>query len=130
MDKFKKIGLSIFSICVVLFLFGLSIGTVFTCPDNALLLIDEGRGEYFAPPCLMHTEYNKSEKIFEFAQKNNLKVLQRKEILRKNLNPNVECREENGFIEDGRSISGRLLEKIGILPKFESRWNSDGTWNK
>lgn len=78
----------------------------------------------------MHTEYNKSEKIFEFAQKNNLKVLQRKEIFRKNLNPNVECREANGFIEDGRSISGRLLEKIGILPKFVSRWNSDGTWNK
>lgn len=43
--------------------------------------------------------------------------------------PDEHCRDQNGFMQDGRSASGMFLERIGILGPIKSRWNQDGTWN-
>jgi len=92
--------------------------------------VDEQRKEYFAPPCLMKDGFDNVDKINQFAIDHQLKVYRNKEISRKGLKSNHDCRDINGFTEEGRSMSGRLLEKIGIFSKFKSRWNDDGTWNK
>lgn len=38
------------------------------------------------------------------------------------------CRAEGLLFQEDRSLSGSLLESIGILPPIESRWNADGSW--
>ena len=38
----------------------------------------------------------------------------------------VQC---NKKLQDGRSLTGHYLEKIGILTPLRSRWDKDGTWN-
>jgi hypothetical protein len=43
--------------------------------------------------------------------------------------PDRECRDEGAFIQDGRSLTGMLLQKIGMLKPIPSRWNEDGSWN-
>ena len=39
------------------------------------------------------------------------------------------ARTKAGFSQDGRSLSGKLMERLGMLPPLPSRWNPDGTWN-
>jgi hypothetical protein len=39
------------------------------------------------------------------------------------------CNEAQCWSQDGRSLTGRFLESIGVLRKLPSRWNSDGSWN-
>jgi hypothetical protein len=45
------------------------------------------------------------------------------------LNPDPDCRDQGGFLQDDRSMSGMFLEWIGLLSSIKSRWNPDGTWN-
>jgi hypothetical protein len=28
----------------------------------------------------------------------------------------------------GRSLGGKVLERLGILPRFQSRWDDEGNW--
>lgn len=129
MEKLRKIGLYILFTPIILFCIGFGIESIATCPGHTLLLVDEQIKEYFAPPCLMSEGFDNVEKIKQFAIDHNLKVYAEKEIA-KEIRPNHDCRGNDGFVEDRRSLSGKLLEKIGILPKFKTRWNADGTWNK
>lgn len=115
---------------MVLFWIGFGLESISFCPENALLLVNTDTKEYFAPPCIMAEGYDNVDKIRMFAVLTNMKVLTSKELKRKSLKPNPDCRNKEGFTEKGRSLSGELLEKIGLLPKFKSRWNDDGTWNK
>jgi hypothetical protein len=43
--------------------------------------------------------------------------------------PDQKCGGESGFTQDGRSYTGNLLERMGLLPPLPSRWNEDGSWN-
>jgi hypothetical protein len=45
------------------------------------------------------------------------------------LRPDPECRDDSGFVQEGRSLSGQLLEAAGLLTAQKSRWNADGSWN-
>ncbi|MBN8577401.1 MAG: hypothetical protein J0L66_10695 [Cytophagales bacterium] len=130
MNKLKQFGIYILIAPIILLWIGFGIGTTSFCPDNTLLLVNEDKKEYYAPPCIMTEGFDDADKIKMFAMLTNLKVLTDKELKGKALKPNTDCRDKEGFIEDGRSLSGGLLEKIGLLPKFQSRWNDDGTWNK
>jgi hypothetical protein len=51
------------------------------------------------------------------------------EVHAQNLRADPACRGEGDFTMQGRSVSGLLLERIGILPPQKSRWNPDGSWN-
>jgi len=130
MEKLKKIGKYILVTPIILFLIGFAIENVYTCPDHALLFVDEQTNEYFAPPCLMSEGFDNIDKINQFAIEHNLKVYTDKELDDKKIDPNHDCRERGGFVEDRRSLSGELLEEIGILPNFKTRWNADGSWKK
>lgn len=130
MDKLKQVGLYILITPIILLFIGFGIGTTSGCPDHTLLLVNRDTKEYYAPPCIMTEGYDNVDKIRMFAMLTNLTVLTDKELKGKGLKLNADCRDEGGFVEEGRSLSGGLLEKIGLLPKFKSRWNDDGTWNK
>jgi hypothetical protein len=43
--------------------------------------------------------------------------------------PDPDCRERGAFVADGRSLTGTLLERLGILGPLPRRWNDDGSWN-
>lgn len=130
MKKLKNIGQYFIATLIILLWIGFGIDTVPTCPDNAMLFVNLQTKEYFAPPCLMEDGFDNIYKINQFASDNNLRVYYHKEISGKELSPNPDCRDGSGFTDEGRSLSGYLLESIGLLPKLKSRWNSDGTWNK
>jgi len=128
MDSLKKFLSYAVAVPAFLFFIGFGIRTTSTSPNHALLLVNEETKEYFAPPCLMHQGYDNVEAIYEFGRVNNLRVALNKEVAEP-YQPNSECRDNSGFVQDGRSLSGMLLESIGLLPEKKSRWNPDGSWN-
>ncbi|MDA2937392.1 hypothetical protein MYX75_03910 [Acidobacteria bacterium AH-259-A15] len=94
---------------------GLGIGTTKPMPDHAILLVDDETDTYFALPCVPDPDRFRAGTVAE-ARKLNYK-------------PDPECREQGWFIQERRSLTGRLLEALGILNPLPSRWNADGTWN-
>ena len=83
-------------------------------PDNAILLVDRTRGVYLAPPCVEAPE--------RYVQ------LSAAEARRRGLRPEPNCRESGAFGQEDRSLSGALLQRLGLLGPIPSRWNADGTW--
>lgn len=102
-------------ILVVILLVGLSIGSSRTMPENAIVLVDDEARTYFAPPCV--------------AKQGNLRVVTAAEVHDLGYSPDRDCVNEGGFMQDGRSLTGKLLEAIGLFKPLPSRWNADGTWN-
>lgn len=124
-----KTLISLLSILGVIFLFGFAIGTITTTPDSAFVFIDEEAKLYYAPPCIMEYGFNDENMILFFAFDHELNFKRFSEIKGKGYNPDYECRNIGGFVNEGRSLSGGLLEISGLLPKSISRWNDNGTWN-
>jgi hypothetical protein len=85
-------------------------------PDNALVLLDDQTKTYFSPICA--TKEKKERRASTAAEAQRLKY-----------KPDKKCRDESGFSQDTRSLSGRLMERLGMLPPLPSRWNRDGSWN-
>jgi hypothetical protein len=115
-------------IVVILIIIGFQIKPITGSPDNALLFFNDETKEYYAPPCLMEIGYNDIESIYNFGRLNNIRVAIHKDVVSP-YKPNVECRDNSGFFQEERSLSGMLLEKIGLFSKTKSRWNPDGSWN-
>jgi hypothetical protein len=87
-----------------------------TMPDNAIVLLDDQNHTYLSPSCA-----NREKKDYRIARS--------VEARRLNYQPDKKCRDAEGFSQDSRSITGNLLERLGLLPHLPSRWNPDGTWN-
>ena len=104
-------------VIVIAFLFfaGFGIGSSIQMPDNAFIYVDDSTKTYISPPFV--------------TSKDKLRLVRYREIRGEKYNPDPSCREENGFMQEGRSLSGNLLESIGVLSSLISRWNVDGTWN-
>jgi hypothetical protein len=129
MAKITKILSLLLMLMVIIFCIGLGIGTVKTIPDNALVFVNETTKEYIAPPCVMKQGCDKIDEINSFAYKHSIRVVQYKYITGKKITPNEECKEQSGFMEEGRSLTGIFLENIGVLAKKETRWKEDGSWS-
>lgn len=117
MNKVLRLGSTVLGVCAFLVFLGFGIESSKVAPDYALVFVDENQNLYIAPPCLSR------EKWMLYAH---LTIGQAHKL---NLNPEPKCREESGFIQEGRSLTGVMLEKFGLLEPMGSRWNSDGTWN-
>jgi hypothetical protein len=99
---------------IFLLFLGFGIGSSVGAPEYALVAVDPDQKLYFAPSCLpLHTL---SQITLGAARKLGFE-------------PDAECRDEGGFVQEVRSLSGQFLEKLGILHPLNSRWNSDGSWN-
>jgi hypothetical protein len=104
-------------ILIFTFMAGFYIVPTRTMPDQALVLLDDRNKTYFSPQCAK----NSAEK--------SLRPTTAAEARRLKYEPDQSCQGEAGFRQDGRSMSGNLLERLGMLPPLPSRWNPDGTWN-
>ncbi len=85
-------------------------------PDNAVLLLNDEVKTYFSPKCAQN-------------EKKMLRPGTAAEARRLKYAPDDRCQGEAGFCQEGRSLTGSLLVRLGLLPPLPSRWNHDGTWN-
>ncbi|MFI5354734.1 MAG: hypothetical protein ACHQX0_03915 [Desulfobaccales bacterium] len=85
-------------------------------PDNAIVFLDDANRTYLSPGCARQEE--KSYRQARAAETQQLKY-----------EPDKRCGGAAGFSQDARSLSGRFMERLGMLPPLPSRWNPDGTWN-
>ena len=100
---------------VLLFL-GFGISSSVVAPPHAVVFVDPSTGVYVAPPCLARR--NMALISMPVGTARSLKY-----------EPEPKCRDLGAFLQDARSPSGMLLERLGILGPLPSRWNKDGTWN-
>jgi hypothetical protein len=85
-------------------------------PDNAVVLINDQNHPYLSPVCARQEDKQ-------------CRIGRALEARRLRYEPDIKCRDQGGFRQDGRSYTGQLLEVVGLLEPLPSRWNADGTWN-
>jgi hypothetical protein len=115
--RLHKFVVSALGAVLVLLMLGFGVGSGGVAPDHALVLADAKRGTYTAPPCADGGSRS------EFSQ------ISLSEAHKQGLKPERNCVNGGGFVEEGRSVSGQLLESIGLFSPKQRRWNADGTWN-
>jgi hypothetical protein len=121
---------------------GFGAETVVSMPDHASILVDPQTSTYLAPSCISvpdsvapmlvteltsaRTLDDSSRAIFRATGLMSMPAIARREM---KLRPNRACRDAAAFEQEGRSLSGLALQRLGILPPLRSRWNADGSWN-
>ncbi len=100
---------------VVLLCIGFGIGSSKTMPKNVIILLDHTNKQYLAPVCVLDPSSYSVATVHEAYDLD--------------YHPNPECRDQGAFVQEERSLSGILFEKLGLLRPLQSRWNPDGTWN-
>lgn len=116
--KMKKISLAVrFAVVLlgVLLLIGLGIQSSKTTPDHAIVHVNDASKTYSAPLCTQ--------------TKGKLRIATAAQARKMGYSPDPECRDQGWFVQDDRSLTGMLLQKIGFLKPLPSRWNKDGSWN-
>lgn len=96
---------------------GFGIGSSEIMPQNAELYLDHSMRLYISPPCVS---------LQDRAQLSLATVAEARKLA---YQPEPKCRDEGGFTQDGRSLSGRLFEWLGVVGPLQGRWNLDGSWN-
>jgi hypothetical protein len=93
----------------LLFLFFLTYGTgtMRDMPDNAIVLLDDQARTYTTPPCI--------------SPMGGLRPARAADAYAINYKPDSQCKEKDGFFQRGRSLWGKLLEKVGLLSPLPSR---------
>lgn len=109
-----KVALAIGGLLVY---FGFGIGSSEIMPQNAELYLDHSMRLYISPPCVAYKDR---------AQLSLATVAEARKLA---YQPEPKCRDEGGFTQDGRSLSGRLFEWLGVIGPLPARWNLDGSWN-
>ena len=105
-------------ILIFTFMAGFYIVPTRTMPDNALVFLDDQEKTYFSPIC---AEAEKDKRPWRQARAAEARQL--------NYEPDKSCQGAAGFRQDCRSMSGNLIERLGMLPPLPSRCNRDGSWN-
>lgn len=108
------------SAVIVLVVFGFFVGSAKPAPSNAVFFADDSAHEYLSPPCLV-------EQGADTAPSTRYREVRRRE-LPAGYRPNAECRDDGGFLQEDRSLTGHALQRLGVLDSLRSRWNADGTW--
>ena len=104
-------------LCV--FVYGFFLETSESMPDNAWVYAGGDAGLYYAPPYLRDT----GRDVY------GLVLLTAAEAKSMNYRPDPTAKAQGYFRQEGRSLSGEMLAKLGLLAPAKSRWNRDGTWN-
>jgi len=118
LEKIKKYTLNLIIAIVALLGLGLTIGSMGTIPDNAIVYVDTNTNVFYSPLSLTQ------EKVTALDLKEN--TLRNAKTLGYIMD---EGDKQNGyFYQNGRSLTGIILEKLGILPKLKGRVDSNGNW--
>lgn len=110
----KALGFMLALILLAAFL-GFGITSARTMPTYAQIFLDESSRTYIAPPMV------KSDK--------GLRLSTVAEAYRLDYSPDLDSRDAGAFLQEDRSLTGHLLEWVGVLGPIPPRWNADGTWN-
>lgn len=106
------------SIFIIVFIGGFFIGSVGLVPDNAIVYVNEKTNEFYSPLSLDQskvTELNLKSSSFKNATTYGYKM-------------NEDDKQNGYFQQEGRSLTGKFLETVGILPKLKDRVDSKGNW--
>jgi hypothetical protein len=102
-------------------------------PPNAKYYVHRQAGHYVSPPCLK--ELGLSPEDYRLTTEAELHRIWetdtaagRRNDKERRVVPDSACRELGGFQQEGRSLRGKVLERLGILPRFQSRWDDEGNW--
>ena len=118
-EKILQVLFGLMLILIIIFVGGFFIGTVGFVSDNATVYVDEKTNTFYSPLSLTQekvTELNLKSTTFRVAKGLGFEM--------------DEDDKQNGYFQqEGRSLTGIFLEKIGILPKLMPRCNEDGSWN-
>jgi len=118
MIRFVTVPKLTFLLLLFFFSIGFGVGVSKSPPKHAVVFVDSTEKTYFAPPC-----------VKGLGERTTLTESTIGKVYSLKLNPDPECRDTGAFLQDARSLSGQLLQKIGILNPLKSRWNIDGSWN-
>ncbi len=130
---------------VLLVAVGYAMRVSYSMPDHAVLFLDDAKKLYLSPPCLVKNVISQGDPALVSARKNkdveaaldviehfvgteNLRPVPWAQIKGTGYKPDPDCRDQSGFTQDGRSLTGLFLEAVGLLPPLPSRWNPDGSW--
>ena len=102
---------------VVLLILGQSITSLEIIPSYALVFIDDSSKTYIALPCIDEWQH-RSTQVVDIVRRGTVG-----DAVKLGYKPDEGCRQAGGFREDGRSLSGRILERIGILSPLEHWWD-------
>ncbi len=116
----RKLVASAGAAIVVLGMAGLAIDFVIPAPPNALVYASDTRREFVTPPFLAANPGFARE----FARPWTYGAARAARYRAEN-----NCNRENCWWQEGRSLTGKAFESVGVLPKLPSRWNDDGSWN-
>lgn len=108
----------IFGFIILLLFLGAGIDSITYVPSNAFVVIDTEAMIYHCPP-YEHYLYEKHGELLKA----------RYNEVQEDYSLCSECKNEGCFYQINRSLTGSLLENIGILPEKQNVWNEDGTWN-
>src|ERR1035441_1611544 len=100
MKQARRLVAAILGVCLLLLLVGFGIGSAAPVPNNALVLVDANL--YLAPPCVPREKWPLYLRMTI------------EQVHKLNLNPEPKCRDDGFFQQEGRSLSGYVLEKIGL----------------
>lgn len=104
-----------------LFVLGFGVDSYKMAPDNTKVFITSETKDY----------YPATENYVKFLEMQGYEyqVTTQREALDSGRWAEKDARERGYFMQKGRSLSGKLLEAIGIFPPLALQWNSDGSWN-
>ena len=117
--KLLQVLLGLMLILLIIFVGGFFIGTVGLVPGYAAVYVDENTNIFYSPLSLTQ------EKVTEL----NLKSSTFQVVTTLGYKMNEEDKQNEYFQQEGRSLTGTFLERVGILPKLKPRCNYDGSWN-
>lgn len=117
-------GLKNFGAVLLLLCFlGFWVGTDSSAPSNAQVLAHAATRRYIAPPCVERSD----DLVWTTAS--DLEITTIREARARGFKRDDVCNEDGAFRQEGRSATGLLLQKLGVLDPLSPRWNADGSWN-
>ncbi len=134
MEKLNRYAKSVLIGAGMLLFLGLGIDSSGSAPPEAFVAADLSSNTYFGPNCVSVVPPGwmadgGSLGTIDQLESSGFTMTTIEQVREAGFGPDPDCREQGEFISEGRSLTGMLLESVGVLSPLPPRWNSDGTWN-
>jgi hypothetical protein len=121
----RYISVALTAVAIVAMI-GFGIGSVDTMPSYAVVFLDDTNKTYIAFPCIDEWRSRPSQTL-DLVRRGTAG-----EARKLGYKPDENCRAAGGYVEDGRSLAGVWLVRLGILPPLVHWWDQpyrteDGT---
>jgi hypothetical protein len=122
--KFVKGALGIAAFIALITTFG--IGTIDRMPDYAVVFLDDTEKTFISLPCIDEWR-SRSTKTVDIVRRSTAG-----EAAMLGYKTDTECRDAGGYSADGRSLTGLMLVRLGVLAPLTHWWDrpyrtEDGT---